>query len=305
MKVAVLSGGISQERQISLNSGRCVPEALQTGGVEVVTSDIGPNDLSVLNRADIDIFFLALHGEFGEDGQLQQILEDRALRYTGCGPEASRLAFDKVLSKERFASAGVAVSPTVPFSPEADRGALEAQLKGLDERFVVKPVRQGSSVGTYMVSSPAEAVAAAEKVHQAFGACIIEPYIPGREITVGILGRRTLPIIEIRSKTAFYDYDAKYMDDKTEYLFDTIEDADLRARISESALACFDALGCRDFSRVDFIVTDDGTAYALEINTIPGFTTHSLLPKAAAKIGIPMPQLCVGIVEGTFSGKAV
>lgn len=305
MKVAVLSGGISQERQVSLDSGRCVAEALVQGGVEVVTSDIRPDDLSVLDRADIDVFFLALHGEFGEDGQLQQILEDRHLVYTGSGPEASRIAFDKIRSKELFASVGVSVSPAVEYDPEVDQDDILAQVADLGRRFVVKPVRQGSSVGTYMVNSPTEAVASAGKVHEKFGACMIESYISGREITVGILGREVLPIIEIRSKTAFYDYDAKYLDEQTEYLFDTIDDADLRSRIAQSALACFDVLGCRDFSRVDFIVTDDGTAWALEINTIPGFTSHSLLPKAAAKVGFSMSQLCVGIAEQTFSRKAV
>jgi D-alanine-D-alanine ligase len=126
---------------------------------------------------------------------------------------------------------------------------------------------------------------------------MVESFVVGREVTVGVLGRQTLPIIEIRSRTGFYDFHAKYVDDRTEYLFDTVADESVRTRIAESAMACFDALGCRDFFRVDFIVSEDGTPYALEANTIPGFTTHSLLPKAAAKVGIPMSELCVRIVR--------
>ena len=304
MKVAVLRGGIGQERQVSLQSGRCVADALGIGGVEVIASDITPDDMTVLDRSDIDVFFIALHGEFGEDGRLQQILEDRGLAYTGCGSQSSRLAFEKVASKERFAAAGVRVAPTVSFGAGADNQVIQKQLCELGDRFVVKPVRQGSSVGVYMVSGTDETVALAQKVFQEFGDCMIEPFIEGREITVGVLDRETLPIIEIRSKTGFYDYEAKYVDDQTEYLFDTVEDAEIRTCVAEAALACFDALGCRDFARVDFILTEEGTAYALEINTIPGFTTHSLLPKAAARTGLSMSQLCLGIVRASFSRKS-
>lgn len=304
MKVAVLRGGIGQEREVSLQSGRCVADALRAGGVDVVASDITPDDMTVLDRSDIDVFFIALHGEFGEDGRLQQILEDRGLAYTGCGPESSRLAFDKVVSKERFAAAGVSIAPTIEFGSGADIDAVEAQLRELGDRFVVKPIRQGSSVGVYIVDGVAETVASARKAYEQFGDCMIEPFIAGREITVGVLDGQALPIIEIRAKTGFYDYHAKYVDEQTEYLFDTIEDADLCRSIAAAALACFNSLDCRDFARVDFILTADGTAYALEINTIPGFTTHSLLPKAAAKAGIPMSELCVRIVEASFSRKS-
>ncbi|HPC95832.1 MAG TPA: D-alanine--D-alanine ligase [Sedimentisphaerales bacterium] len=305
MKVVVLQGGVGREREVSLQSGRCVAEALREGGMEVIASDITPDDMTVLDRSDIDVFFVALHGEFGEDGRLQQILEDRGLVYTGCGPEASRTAFDKILSKNRFAAAGVVVAPTIEVCHGMSRGGIEAKLKSLGERFVVKPVRQGSSVGVSVVDSPGQAAACALKVREEFGDCMIEPFVRGREITVGVLGRETLPIIEIRSRTGFYDYHAKYVDDRTEYLFDTVTDAQVRARISRDAMACFDALGCRDFARVDFILSDDGVPHALEINTIPGFTTHSLLPKAAARAGLSMSQLCVQIVHASFCRKPV
>jgi len=303
IRVAVLRGGVGRERQVSLESGRCVAEAMQQAGLDVVASDIRPDDMQVLDRKDIDVFFLALHGEFGEDGQLQQVFEGRGLAYTGSGPEASRLAFDKMASKQLFAGAGVDVPAVVEFTRDMKPAELERQLKGLGERFVVKPICQGSSVGVHVLDSRREAIAAAQQVLGEFGDCMVESFIQGRELTVGVLGRQALPIIEIRSKTGFYDYHAKYVDDRTEYLFDTIEDRAVQARVQRAALACFDALGCRDFARVDFILSEDGTPYALEVNTIPGFTTHSLLPKAAARIGLSMGELCVGIVRTVLSQR--
>jgi D-alanine-D-alanine ligase len=292
---------VGGERDVSLQSGRCVAEALREGGFDVVTSDIQPDDMQVLERKDIDVFFLALHGEFGEDGQLQQILEDRGLVYTGSGPRASRLAFDKMASKRLFAEARVSVPAVVEFRPDMDVQELDRRVQAPGERFVVKPIRQGSSVGVHIVGTRQEAIGAAQQVHAEFGDCMIEAFVPGRELTVGVLGRQVLPIIEIRSKTGFYDYHAKYISDQTQYLFDTIEDQDTRKRVSRVALTCFDALGCRDFARVDFILADDGTPYALEANTIPGFTSHSLLPKAAAKVGLPMKELCMQIVQRVYA----
>jgi len=297
IKVAVLRGGVGREREVSLESGRCIAEALREGGFDVVASDIRPDDMQVLDRKDIDIFFIALHGEFGEDGQLQQVLDDRGLTYTGSGPRASRLAFDKMASKRLFAEAGLSVPAVVEFRPDMDPQELERRLRSPDERFVVKPVRQGSSVGVHIVETRQEAIEAARQVYAEFGDCMIELFIRGRELTVGVLGRRTLPIIEIRSETGFYDYHAKYVSDRTQYLFETVEEESIRASVSRAALACFDALGCRDFARADFILADDGTPYALEVNTIPGFTSHSLLPKAAARTGLPMKDLCAQIVR--------
>ena len=303
-KVAVLRGGVGREREVSLMSGRCVADALRAGGALVIESDIRPDDLAVLDRSDVDVFFIALHGQFGEDGRLQQILDERSLVYTGSDAQASRLAFDKVASKKLFAEVGVAVAPTIEFPPDADPRAIEHQLESLGERFVVKPIYDGSSVGVHIVDGAAAAVTAAQQITDERSDCMIEPFIAGPELTVGILGRETLPIIEIKPKTAFYDYHAKYVDEQTEYLFDTISDDRLRSRIHRSALACFDALGCRDFARVDFILAPDATPYVLEINTIPGFTTHSLLPKAAARAGLPMTELCLHITRAAFSRKS-
>ena len=301
LKVAVLAGGIGSEREISLQSGRSVAEALKEAGFEVATADIRPDNLEILNDDSIDIFFPALHGKFGEDGQLQQILEDRSLRYAGSGPQASKAAFDKMASKKLFEQAGLATPAAVEFGPETDISLLEEQLRDFDHKYVVKPIRQGSSVGVSIVSKPHEAVAAARETFSEYGDCMIEEFVPGTEVTVGILHGRPLPIIEVRTQDGFYDYHAKYVDEKTEYLFDTITETAMAANVSRAAVECFDSLGCRHFARIDFILSNEKIAYALEANTIPGFTSHSLLPKAAAKAGLSMSDLWTEIVEAAYS----
>ena len=300
LKVAVLAGGIGSEREISLQSGKCVAEALKEAGFEVVTADIRPDNLEILNDSSVDVFFPALHGKFGEDGQLQQILDDRSLTYAGSGPKASKAAFDKMASKKLFEDAGVATPAAVEFGPETDIGLLEEQLRDFAHKYVIKPVRQGSSVGISIVSTPNEAVVAARETFSEYGDCMIEEFVPGTEVTVGILHGRPLPIIEVRTQGGFYDYHAKYVDEKTEYLFDTVTDTDTAANLSRAAIECFNVLGCRHFARIDFILSGEKIAYALEANTIPGFTSHSLLPKAAAKAGLSMSDLCTEIVEAAY-----
>ena len=304
IKVAVLAGGIGSEREISLQSGGCVAEALKEAGFEVVTADIGPENLEILNDTSIDVFFPALHGIFGEDGGLQQILEDRSLLYTGSGAVASKLAFDKMVSKMIFEDAGVSTPAAVEFSPDTDLSLLEEQLLHLENKYVVKPIRQGSSVGVSIVSTPQEAIEVAGETYSEFGDCMIEEFVPGMEVTVGILNGRALPIIEVRVKSGFYDYQAKYLDEQTQYLFDTVTDKTTAANLSKAAIDCFNALGCRHFARVDFMLGNDRVAYVLEANTIPGFTSHSLLPKAAAKAGLSMSDLCSNIVEAAYSSLA-
>ncbi len=301
-------GGIGQERDISIQSGTSVAGALEKAGLNVVTADIRPDSLGILDDESIDVFFIAMHGEFGEDGQLQQMLEDKSLVYTGSGPQACKLAFDKMASKKLFAQAGVATAAAVEFNSNTDIRQLEKQLIELGDKYVIKPVRQGSSIGITIVSGWQEAVTVAGNTLSRFGDCMIEKFVPGQEVTVGILCGQALPIIEIRPKTSFYNYQAKYLDERTEFLFDTIESPAVAANVQAAAVTCFDALGGRHFARADFILDDDGILYALEVNTIPGFTTHSLLPKAAAKTGLSMSDLCVKIVEAALedsSRKAV
>jgi D-alanine-D-alanine ligase len=301
LKVAVLTGGIGSEREISIQSGECVSEALKEAGFNVVTADVRPDNLDILEDSSVDVFFPALHGEFGEDGQLQQILHDKSLVYTGSGPTASKLAFDKMASKKLFAKAGVATPAAIEFNARTNINQLEKQLQYLADEYVVKPIRQGSSVGVRIITDMQEAIGAAQETFREFGDCIIEKFTRGKEITVSILEDVALPIVEIRSQTGFYDYQAKYIDERTEYLFDTIKDPALRAQIEQAAMDCFYVLGCRHFARVDFVLSDEATAYVLELNTIPGFTTHSLLPKAAAKAGFTMSELCSKIVDAAYS----
>jgi D-alanine-D-alanine ligase len=312
LTVAVLMGGIGQERDISIQSGRCVAGALEQAGLNVVTADIQPDNMDVLEDNSIDVFFIAMHGKFGEDGRLQQILEDRSLVYTGSGPAASRMAFDKMAGKKAFARAGVVTAAAIELNADTSIRKLEQWfdsahhpelVEGLSQfgdKLVVKPVRQGSSVGVSIVSGRNNIIAAARKVLEEFGDCMIEEFVPGREVTVGVLCGQALPIIEVRPQTGFYDYHAKYLDERTEFLFDTIADAAIVKNIEAAAIDCFNALGCRHFARVDFILASDGIPYALEVNTIPGFTTHSLLPKAAAKVGFSMSDLCIKIVEAAY-----
>jgi D-alanine-D-alanine ligase len=302
-------GGISREREVSIESGRCVGEALQQAGVNVVVADVTPDKLSILEDDSIDVFFIALHGRWGEDGQLQEVLESKGLVYTGSGPQASKLAFDKWESKKRFVAAGIATPEAILFEPELKE--LDSRFRGNDnwkdkakdgfrqfgEKYVVKPLREGSTFGISIVDDPKSVVETAEKCSKEFGDCMIERFISGKEVTVGILGTEALPVLEIRPRSGFYDYQAKYLDDRTEYLFDTIDDAALVVQVQKSAIDCFNALGCRGVARVDFIIGDDGRPYVLEVNTIPGMTNHSLLPKAAAKAGLPMGQLCMRMVE--------
>jgi D-alanine-D-alanine ligase len=300
-KVAVLTGGIGTEREISLLSGQNVFQALQKTGLEVVFFDITPENMSILDDESVDIFFLILHGQFGEDGRLQAELEKRNLCFTGSGSKASRLAMDKVAGKKVFAKAGVAV-PTcyASFDQTLDELQLNRCLPESDGKWIVKPIRHGSSVGVQITDSREKTISAARQCFAKYHECMIEEFIPGREFTVGILNQEALPILEIRSQEEFYDYHAKYVSDKTQYLFDTLEDEDLVKKIQQQAQACFRALGCRHWGRVDFIVNPDGIPYALEVNTLPGFTSHSLLPMAAARTGLSADRLCLKILQAAW-----
>lgn len=303
IKVAVLAGGIGSERQVSIQSGKAVSDALKSAGFKVITSDITPEKLDILEDESVDVFFPALHGEFGEDGKLQQIMDKRRLVYAGSGAEASRLAFDKLESKREFEKIGLKVTPAVTFERGLTAGMLKSKLPRNEGGYVVKPARQGSSVGISIVDKPEDAIEQAKETRRRFGETMIESYIEGRETTVGVVGDKPLDIVEIKPVSEFYDYYAKYDDDKTEFAFDTINAPRLEQQIKQAAVDCFNVLGCRHFSRVDFILTEDNNYYVLEINTIPGFTSHSLLPMAAKRAGMDMPELCAKIVELAISDK--
>jgi D-alanine-D-alanine ligase len=235
---------------------------------------------------------------------MQEICEKKKLTFTGCDSKASRAAFDKMACKKALQQAKLPVPQAIEIKTIGQLAGIDSKLKMMGDKFVIKPVRQGSSVGVQIIEGVQNAKIAAEKCVGSFGDCMIEKFIAGREITVGILENRVLPVIEIRTTHQFYDYDAKYNDDTTQFLFDTIDDKQILQRINDVALKSFNALGCRDFSRVDMIVGTDNIPYVIEINTIPGFTTHSLLPKAAAKAGIDMSQLCLRIINSALQRTA-
>ncbi|RME37025.1 MAG: D-alanine--D-alanine ligase [Planctomycetota bacterium] len=292
LDITVLAGGPSDEREVSLESGRAVTGALHRVGHRVAMRDVSPADLSALERP-CDLVFIALHGAFGEDGTLQAELERRGLPYTGSGPEASRLAMDKAAAKTRFEQTGL---PT-PAYAVVEAGDAE-RVNGFPLPAVVKPVASGSSVDTTIARTHDALRESVRRVTKRHGRALVEAYIDGPELTVGIVGGEALPVCEVRPAREFYDYQAKYLDDRTQYLFDPDLPRALLAEVQAMSLAAHRALGCRVLSRVDWMVqAETMEPFLLEINTIPGFTSHSLVPKAAAQVGWSFETLCERIVS--------
>ncbi|MDP6439922.1 MAG: D-alanine--D-alanine ligase [Candidatus Brocadiia bacterium] len=305
LKIAVLMGGVSNEREVSLKSGREVAGALAMLGHEVIPLDLKERSILALESLRPDAAFLALHGEWGEDGGVQELLEEAGIPYTGSGPEASRLAFNKLASKRAFVrhSVGTPDYFVLEDPMQADQAARGARL--LRWPVVCKPSRGGSSIGVSICRGPdetKEGVAGAFRESKGpdkqFEPVLIERCVLGRELTVGVLDGKALPVVEVRSRRAFFDYRAKYEDKGTIYSLDVPIPRSVYARVQELALQAYEALGCRHMGRTDMILAArDGKLYALEVNTIPGFTPRSLLPMAAAAAGIAFPQLCERLVR--------
>lgn len=290
--ITVLAGGPSGEREVSLQSGRCVAVALESLGHQVYLQDVGPENLQALAR-NVDCVFVALHGRFGEDGQVQEILERRRLAYTGSTPETCRAAMNKYLAKKKFEMLGLPTPHYAVVTPEN----LGEALTEWNLPVVVKPVKEGSSLNCFIVREASRLRPSVQALLEGYGDCLIEEYVPGLELTVGILDDQPLPAIEIRTRRDFYDYQAKYVDDDTEYRFDIDLPGDLLEQIARMSLEAHEGLGCRDFSRVDWRVDPERMQpYLLEVNVIPGMTSHSLLPKAAARAGLSWPQVCGHLV---------
>ena len=293
LKITVLSGGPGAEREVSLDSGRKVAEALRSLGHGVHLADIGPEDLGALDLP-ADMVFIALHGTFGEDGQVQRILEQRGIRYCGSDASASALAMDKLEAKSRFVEAGI---PTPRFDVVTP-GRVKRVAELWPTPVIVKPIAEGSSVDCELLDDHETLLAQLARLTERYGRCLIEEYIHGPELTVGILGDEALPALQIRTRRRFYDYAAKYLDDDTEYLFDIDLPELVLEHVKSLSVQAHRALGCRDFSRVDWMVdARTNETYVLEVNTIPGFTEHSLLPKAAQRAGLSFAQLCQRIVD--------
>ncbi len=298
-KIGVLAGGTSSEREISLKSGNAVLNALKARGLDVRLIDVDPASFMLdIEASRIDLAFIALHGAFGEDGTVQTMLEEKGILYTGSGPDASRDAMDKIASKKIFMDEGL----LVPGYRSVEKG-VGMDVSGISIPCVVKPRFEGSSIGLTIVSEMEQVAGAIEKAFRYNDKVIVEDFIPGREVTVGVLGGTPLEVIEINTEEGVYDFKAKYHSTSTEYVVPADLDEDIAAKAKEVALKAHNALGCRGVSRVDFRLTPQGKLYVLEVNTIPGMTERSLLPMAANACGVGFDDLCVKILEEAISCK--
>ncbi len=291
LNITVLYGGDSTEREISIKSGTAVANALCSLGHNVF--EVDPKNPDWIIPAGTDVIFLALHGTFGEDGRIQEKLDSIGIPYTGCGVKPSRIGFSKVETKKRC------VQNKIPTARYFTLDSPDAELPdGCRLPVVIKPVCQGSSVGLQVVNKPEQWRLSLIKALEFDSTVIVEEFIRGREVTVSILDKEPLPVVEIRPKNGRYDYFSKYTAGATEYICPAKFDESLTKRIQQVGIDVFNAIGARDYARVDIIVKeDDNSPMVLEINTLPGMTETSLFPKAAAAAGISYPQLCQKMIE--------
>jgi D-alanine-D-alanine ligase len=312
LRALVVMGGPDAERAVSLESGGQVAKALRADPtievVERVVDRPTQEELAALvDRERIDVVVPVLHGPFGEGGPLQELLEalvaSHGIGYVGSAPRAAAIAMDKPATKRAAIAAGVRTPRSCDVSPESDAAMLAAfDDARLGLPVVVKPANEGSSVGLSICSTRADVGRACSTLAAMGKRILVEEYIKGREITVGIVHGEPLPIIEIVPAVAFYDYEAKYHRDDTRYLLDPSLPAGIADEVRRATKAVWNALGCRDLARADYLVDDRG-AWFLEINTMPGMTTHSLVPKAAAHTGVSMPKLCGDLVRAAAARR--
>jgi D-alanine-D-alanine ligase len=294
-RIGVLMGGLSAEREVSLRSGEAVHQALQTLGYHTVPIDVGRDLAAVLIEQKIEAAFVALHGRYGEDGCVQGLLELMQIPYTGSGVLASALAMHKLYSKQTFASAGILTAPFHHF-----RRGQQVRLSDLSFGLpvVVKPVQEGSSVGVSIVREESQLEAALASAFRHDSEVLVEQYIKGQEVQVGILDDHPIGAIEIVPKNEFYDFEAKYTDGMAEHIFPARLEPARYEQAQQIGLAAHLALGCTGYSRVDLLVTEAGEGYVLEVNTLPGMTALSLLPEIAAKgAGLTFEALVERIIE--------
>ncbi len=298
-KIAVLKGGPGSERAVSFATAAGVAKALRSLGAEVTEVDVQNADFILPN--DTELAFIAVHGTFGEDGELQQILEDRGVPYTGENVEGSRLAFDKIESKKKFSQHGVA-TPTWEIIHNGQQPTLPLP-------YVIKAPREGSTVGVYIVKEESTVATDLREAAKYDDELLIEQFVPGRELTIGVLGDLALPVLEIIPKSGFYDFNDKYPflnpqgGGGAEHVCPAQIAGDLTGKIQDLALLATRSLGLKVYSRVDLMLSERNEPSVLEINTIPGMTETSLLPDAAAVAGISYPQLCLRIVELSLAAR--
>lgn len=297
-KVAVMFGGVSAEREVSLRSGTAVLTALQQAGVDAFAFDPKEQSLTQLAQLGAQRVFIVLHGRGGEDGSMQGALQQLGLPYTGSGVLGSALAMDKIRCKWLFQAQNL---PTAPFavvhSSDTDFAGLLASLGG---KVMVKPANEGSSIGMSAASSASELEQAIQAALKYDSEILVERWINGREFTIAILNGQVLPVVEMRTPRAFYDYEAKYQANSTEYLCPAPLDAALATAMQDSALKAFNAVGATGWGRVDVMLDNSGQHYLLEVNTVPGMTEKSLVPMAAKAAGLSFQQLALAILSQTM-----
>ncbi len=291
--IGVLMGGLSPEREVSLTSGQEIFNAIKSKGLNATMIDVDHNIGAALAERKIDLACIALHGTFGEDGTIQGTLEYLKIPYTGSGVLGSALAYNKVVSKEIFMEGGIPTAPYQVIHAE-DRSGITRKL---DFPVVVKPSDQGSSIGVSIVRSESKWEAALDRAFDVSEEVLIEKYIAGKLLAVGMNGPQPMPIVEIVPKSGFYDYEAKYTEGKTDYVCPAELTPEAVDRCNDTAVRVFKALKGRGFPRVDLILDENGTPYVLEMNTIPGMTPTSLLPMAARKAGLEFDELVIEILK--------
>ena len=297
-RVGVLMGGVSAEREVSLMSGNAVFKALKSVGLDVQIIDIGSNAVEQLMAASIDRAFIALHGPGGEDGRMQAVLEYLNIPYTGSDVQSSALAMNKLHTKQLWRGIGLPTPEFAVLGADSDWGQVIEHLGG---HAMVKPAHEGSSIGMRPVNSAEELESAFAGAAQHDDLVIAERLIVGAEYTVAILDGVALPAIRLETDHAFYDYDAKYIAEDTRYLCPCGLSVADEGRLKQLALEAFNSLACSGWGRVDFMADEDGNFLLLEVNTVPGMTSHSLVPMAAKAAGSSFEQLVVDILLDTLS----
>lgn len=300
-KIAVLFGGTSAEREVSLNSGAAVLAGLREAGVDAFPVDPRDVDITQLKKLGFKKAFIALHGRGGEDGTLQGLLDLIQLPYTGSGVMASAISMDKLRSKWLWQGAGLPVAPWVALTRAQFSTGLSAdveqQIAALGLPLIIKPIREGSSVGMSKVSESCDLASALALAFQHDDEVLVEKWLSGPEFTVAIVGEEILPSIRIQAAGTFYDYEAKYLSDETQYFCPGLEDPARESVIQSLVLKAWNVLGCKGWGRIDVMLDSDGQFYLLEANTSPGMTSHSLVPMAARQAGMSFSQLVVRILD--------
>jgi D-alanine-D-alanine ligase len=296
-KIAVMMGGLSREREISLRTGKAIQRALNEKGYQALAIDVGQEIAETLLKEKIDIAFIALHGRFGEDGTIQGMLELMRIPYTGSGVLASALALHKIMAKKLFLCENIPTPAYEVFRrEEIEKNPL--RTASLPLPLVVKPAREGSTIGVSIVRKEQEWVPALREAEKYDEEILVEEFLKGKEITVGILEDIPLPIIEIAPKSGFYDYHSKYTKGETEYIIPARIPREKYLYAQEISLKAFQVLGCSGCARVDLMADEDGNPFVIDVNTMPGMTETSLLPKAAGYAGISFEDLVERILLG-------